>query len=177
MNRQLLDSVRGGRSADRTSPPIFIYPTIPGFEEAGGFEGPKGPQFDFDEHPEGDMAVAEKYIRLAGYPSGRYTGSETVSVVGAVGEPAEGDAELVNDTLLKLGFVTEVQSRRNAGNVRPLLRGPLTGKIDVCPNVGWIADFPDPQTVLDTTFNGRSINATGQRQLGPDQRSRRSTKR
>jgi peptide/nickel transport system substrate-binding protein len=34
-------------------------------------------------------------------------------------------------------------------------------EIDVCPSVGWIADFADPQTVLNITFNGKYINATG----------------
>jgi peptide/nickel transport system substrate-binding protein len=49
----------------------FIYPTIPGFEQAGGLKGPTGAQFDFDEHPEGDMALAAEYIKKAGYPSGK----------------------------------------------------------------------------------------------------------
>ena len=34
-------------------------------------------------------------------------------------------------------------------------------EIDVCPNVGWIADFADPQTVLNVTFNGKSIEPIG----------------
>ncbi len=34
-------------------------------------------------------------------------------------------------------------------------------EVTVCPSVGWIADFGDPQTVLDLTFNGRFINSTG----------------
>jgi peptide/nickel transport system substrate-binding protein len=29
--------------------------------------------------------------------------------------------------------------------------------VQVCPNVGWIRDFADPQTVLDPTFNGKNI--------------------
>ena len=49
----------------------FLYPGIAGFEEAGGAAGPK---VDYNEHPHGDMAVAEKYMKLAGYPSGKYTG-------------------------------------------------------------------------------------------------------
>ena len=31
-------------------------------------------------------------------------------------------------------------------------------EITVCPSVGWIADFADPQTVLNITFNGKYIN-------------------
>ena len=34
-------------------------------------------------------------------------------------------------------------------------------EITVCPSVGWIADFADPQTVLNITFNGTTIDPTG----------------
>ena len=34
-------------------------------------------------------------------------------------------------------------------------------EIDVCPIVGWIADFDDGQAMLDITFNGWFINETG----------------
>ena len=34
-------------------------------------------------------------------------------------------------------------------------------KITICPNVGWIADFADPQTILNITFNGKLIVPTG----------------
>ena len=29
--------------------------------------------------------------------------------------------------------------------------------MNACPNVGWIRDFADPQTVLDVAFNGNYI--------------------
>ena len=28
---------------------------------------------------------------------------------------------------------------------------------DVCPNVGWVKDFNDPEAILDIPFNGESI--------------------
>jgi peptide/nickel transport system substrate-binding protein len=34
-------------------------------------------------------------------------------------------------------------------------------EITICPSVGWIADFADPQTVLNITFNGTTIVSTG----------------
>ena len=34
-------------------------------------------------------------------------------------------------------------------------------EIDICPSIGWIADFADPQTVLNITFNGKLIVPTG----------------
>ena len=135
----------------------FIYPTIPGFEQAGGAAGPK---FDFNEHPEGNMAVAEKYIKEAGYPSGKYTGGKTITIVGAKGNPAEQDAEIVNQTLKNLGFTTKFTLVETSTMYAKYCNVPKE-EIDVCPSVGWIADFADPQTVLNITFNGKFINATG----------------
>ena len=31
----------------------------------------------------------------------------------------------------------------------------------ICPNVGWFKDFPDPQAMLDATFNGDNILQQG----------------
>src|SRR3712207_5252923 len=31
----------------------------------------------------------------------------------------------------------------------------------LCPNVGWFKDFPDPQSMLDATFNGDNILQQG----------------
>ncbi len=39
--------------------------------------------------------------------------------------------------------------------------GVVSEKIDVCPNVGWIPDFGDPQAVLDVPFNGNLIVKNG----------------
>jgi peptide/nickel transport system substrate-binding protein len=156
LDRSAMDKARGGKLVTDVMT-HFIYPTIPGFEQAGGLTGPK---FDFNEHPEGDKAVAEKYIKLAGYPSGKYTGNETVTIVGAKGNPAEQDAEIVNQTLKNLGFTTKFTLVETATMYAKYCNVPKE-QIDVCPSVGWIADFGDPQPVLDITFNGKFINATG----------------
>ena len=67
-----MDKARGGTLVTNVMT-HFIYPGVPGFEQAGGLAGPK---VDYNEHPDGDMAVAEKYMKLAGYPSGKYTGAQ-----------------------------------------------------------------------------------------------------
>ena len=156
LNRTAMDRARGGKLVTDVMT-HFIYPTIPGFEQAGGLAGPK---FDFNEHPEGDKAVAEKYIKLAGYSSGKYTGGETITIVGAKGNPAEQDAEIVNNTLKELGFNTKFTLVETATMYAKYCNVPKE-EIDVCPSVGWIADFADGQTVLDITFNGKFINPTG----------------
>src|SRR5262249_33679790 len=132
-------------------------PAVPGFEQAGGLAGPK---FDFNEHPEGSMQVAEKYVKAAGYPSGKYTGNATVSIVGAKGNPAEQDAEIVNSTLKNLGFKTKFTLVETATMYAKYCNVPKE-EINICPSVGWIADFADPQAVLNITFNGKFINETG----------------
>ncbi len=156
LDRTAMDRARGGKLVTDVMT-HFIYPTIPGFEQAGGLTGPK---FDFNEHPEGSMQVAEKYMKLAGYPSGKYTGGETVTIVGAKGNPAEQDAEIVNNTLKNLGFQTKFTLVETATMYAKYCNVPKE-EIDVCPSVGWIADFADGQTVLNITFNGKYINATG----------------
>lgn len=155
-DREALDRLRGGKTvADVMT--HFLWDGIAGFEEAGGFTGPK---VDYNEHPEGDMAVAEKYMKLAGYPSGKYTGSETLQVVGDSSAPANNVAEAVNSTLQKLGFKTKLNLVEHTVMYSKYC-GVVSEKIDVCPNVGWIADFGDPQAVLDVPFNGNLIVQNG----------------
>jgi peptide/nickel transport system substrate-binding protein len=155
-DREALDRLRGGKTvADVMT--HFLWDGIAGFEEAGGFAGPK---VDYNEHPEGDMAVAEKYMKLAGYPSGKYTGTETLQVVGDSSAPANNVAEAVNSTLQKLGFKTKLNLVEHTVMYSKYC-GVVSEKIDVCPNVGWIPDFGDPQAVLDVPFNGNLIVQNG----------------
>jgi peptide/nickel transport system substrate-binding protein len=155
-DREALDRLRGGKTvADVMT--HFLWNGIAGFEEAGGFAGPK---VDYNEHPTGDMAVAEKYMKLAGYPSGKYTGSETLQVVGDSSAPANNVAETVNQTLRTLGFKTKLNLVEHTVMYSKYC-GVVSEKIDVCPNVGWIADFGDPQAVLDVPFNGNLIVKNG----------------
>jgi peptide/nickel transport system substrate-binding protein len=156
LDRTAMDKARGGTLVTEVGT-HFLFPTINGFEQAGGAAGPK---VDYNEHPEGDKAIAEKYIKLAGYPSGKYTGSETVTIVGAKGNPAEQDAEIVNNTLKELGFTTKFNLVETATMYAKYCNVPKE-EIDVCPSVGWIQDFADPQTVLNITFSGKFINPTG----------------
>jgi len=155
-DREALNRLRGGKTvADLMT--HFLWNGIPGFEEAGGYPGPK---VDYNEHPQGDMAVAEKYMKLAGYPSGKYTGSHTLQVVGDSEAPANNVAEAVNATLKQLGFKTQLNLVEHTVMYSKYC-GVVSEKIDVCPNVGWIPDFGDPQAVLDVPFNGNLIVNNG----------------
>jgi peptide/nickel transport system substrate-binding protein len=156
LDRKEMDKARGGELVTDVMT-HFIYPEIPGFAEAGGLTGPK---VDYNEHPEGNMAIAEKYMKLAGYPSGKYTGSEVVQVVGSTGAPAPEDAQIANQALIQLGFKTKLNLVDQSAMYSKYC-GAVAEKIDVCPNVGWLADFGDPQAVLSVPFNGEYIVTNG----------------
>ena len=156
LDREAMNKARGGSLVTNVQT-HFLYPEIPGFEESGGLAGPK---VDYNEHPQGDQAVAEKYIKLAGYPSGKYTGSHTLQVVGSTGSPNAEDAQIANEALKKLGFKTKL-NLVDQSVMYSKFCGVVTEKIDVCPNVGWVADFGDPQAVLDVPFNGKLIVKNG----------------
>jgi peptide/nickel transport system substrate-binding protein len=161
LNRTAMNKARGGELVTNVMT-HFIYPEIPGFEAAGGL---KGPQVDYNDYPEGNAAVAAKYMKLAGYPSGRYTGGKTLQIVGSNGSPNTEDAEIVNQTLKNLGFKTKFTLVESSVMYSKYCGTPAES-IDVCPSVGWVADFGDPQAVLDVAFNGKNIVSTGNNNWG-----------
>ncbi|HEV7163085.1 MAG TPA: ABC transporter substrate-binding protein [Solirubrobacteraceae bacterium] len=141
----------------------FLYPGIPGFHIAESLLAGRG--LAYNEHPNGDLAVAQGYMKQAGYPAGMYTGKAIVSVVGSKDGPSAKVAEIADRTLHSLGFKTNL-----------LLVGPQAmytrycgvpaREIDVCPDVEWHADFADGQAVLFEAFNGSSIRSTGNENWG-----------
>jgi peptide/nickel transport system substrate-binding protein len=161
LDRVAMNKARGGSLVTDVMT-HFLYPEIPGFEDAGGLTGPK---VDYNEHPEGDAAVAEKYMKLAGYASGKYTGTKTLEVVGSTGDPASQEAEIANQTLKTLGFKTKL-SLVDQSVMYAKYCGVPAEEIDVCPNVGWAADFGDGQAVLDVPFNGKNIIPSGNNNWG-----------
>jgi peptide/nickel transport system substrate-binding protein len=161
LDRTAMNRARGGELVTNVMT-HFIYPEIPGFEQAGGL---KGPQVDYNDYPDGNMAVAAKYMKLAGYPSGKYTGGKTLEIVGGNESPDNEDAEIVNQTLKNLGFQTKL-TLVEVSVMYGKYCGTPAEEIDVCPNVAWGADFGDPQAVLDVPFNGKNIISTGNNNWG-----------
>ncbi len=154
MDREAMLKVNGGQVVGSVGT-HFLYPGSLGYDQAGGL---KGPNVDYNNYPEGNMSVAAKYMKLAGYSSGKYTGNYVVKVVGSTGEPAAPTASIANHAVQALGFKTNftlvdqpVMYAKYCGNSKAL--------IDICPNVGWIRDWSDPQTLLDPTFAGYNIVA------------------
>lgn len=152
LDREQMRRVRGGEVIGEVAS-HFLYPGVIGFEEAGGVEGTG---VDFLADPDGDPALAARYMRAAGYASGRYEGDETLQVVGLAGAPDSNDAQIFDQTLRDLGFKTNLKLVDVSVMYGRFCAVPRA-RVHVCPNVGWTRDFADPQTVLNVAFNGNFI--------------------
>lgn len=130
----------------------MLYPGVPGFEEAGGM---KGPGNDFLANPSGDPQLAADYMKKAGFADGKYSGPPILMVADNSGVGAQG-ALVAQQQFEKLGFKVTLRQVTHDTMYTKYCNVPKAN-VQVCPNVGWIRDFADPQPVLDPTFNGKNI--------------------
>jgi peptide/nickel transport system substrate-binding protein len=156
-DRDALRATRGGPLVGAIAT-HFLPPGIPGFEQAGGYKGPAGSQFDFIQHPTGDMAVATKYMKAAGFKSGKCEGANcTITMVGDNTPPGSNTAQVAKAQLEKLGFSVQLHPVDHAVMYTKFCSVPAN-EPNICPNVGWIKDFNDGQAMIDIPFNGSSVN-------------------
>lgn len=131
----------------------FLPPEINGFEQAGGVEGPGLP---FLSKPAGDLELAADYMRSAGYPEGTYDGDERPVMVTDTTSEGRRFGEIMRQTLASLGIEVDVVIVSRDTMYSSYCNVP-SKHVGVCPNVGWVGQFGDGQTVLDQTFNGAAI--------------------
>ena len=151
-DREAMRATRGGALLG----PIanhFIPPAMGGFDEAGGLAGTG---VDFLKYPKGNLALAKEYMKKGGFPSGMYTGSQQLLMVGTSGGAAQKSSEVAAAQLEKLGFKPKLRLVTQDSMYTKFCNVPKA-KVVICPNVGWLKDFADPQTILDPTFNGKNI--------------------
>jgi peptide/nickel transport system substrate-binding protein len=151
-NRQAYLAVRGGKLVGNVMT-HFLMPTDSAFSAAGGYNGFG---FDFLKNPQGDMKVACKYMKAAGYPSCKYTGSENVLIVGANSDPGPKEMQIVQAGLQKLGFKTTIKAVPQQ-TMYSKFCGYVKAKVNVCPTAGWIPDFTDAYATLFVPFSGKAI--------------------
>ncbi len=147
---------RGGKFTGDI-PTHFLPPGIPGFEEAGGMAGPG---FDFLKNPRGDMTVATNYMKKAGYPSGKYTGSEKLLLIAANADPGKAQAQVAKAQLEKLGFKIQFRTVPQDAVYTEWCQVPKK-EVAICGSAGWFKDFTDPQSMLEVTFKGTNIAKGG----------------
>jgi len=151
-NREAYLLARGGPLVGQVAT-HFIYPEVPGFQQAGGFSGFGE---DYISHPTGDMTVACKYMKLAGYPNCKYTGNASVLIVGSNADPGPQEMQIVQNGLNALGFKTTIKAVPQQ-TMYSKFCGYVKAHVNVCPTAGWIEDFPDPYAALFVPFSGEAI--------------------
>jgi peptide/nickel transport system substrate-binding protein len=150
-DKTALQLTRGGAVAGFVATHL-IPPGMPGFAQAGGV---KGPGYDFDTSGPPNMAAAAKYMKLAGFPSGKYHGPK-ITVIADQADPGVKTAEAFEAVLQKLGFQVNFKAVEGSTMYTQFCNRPASN-YNVCTNVGWLPDFPDASTMLDVTFNGADI--------------------
>jgi peptide/nickel transport system substrate-binding protein len=138
-------------------PTHFIPPGQPGFDEAGGV---KGPGFDFLANPNGDMALAAQYMKKAGYPSGKYTGGETFEAVSDNATQQLNVTQVAQQQFAKLGFKVKIKAVTRDAMYTKYCQ-VTKAEPPICPSVGWLKDFADPETLLGPVFKGSNILPVG----------------
>ena len=89
--------------------------------------------------------------------SGKCEGSDCeITMVGDDSPPGSDTAEVVKSQLEELGFKVNLQKVTHDVMYTKFCSVPENTP-DVCPNVGWLKDFNDGQSMLDPTFNGENI--------------------
>jgi peptide/nickel transport system substrate-binding protein len=136
----------------------YIPPGMAGFEESGGAEGWPD-EFDWMAKPEGDPALSAEYFKKAGMASGKYEGDDEVLLVADSADPDKSIAQITEQQLNEMGFKTKLRLVTRDTMLTKFCNVPKS-EVNVCPSVGWLQDFPDPQTMLDVTFNGENIVQT-----------------
>jgi peptide/nickel transport system substrate-binding protein len=165
-DRTALRNTRGGSLVGAVAT-HFIPPGINGFEEAGGYGPPKDPAtgktLDFYANPNGDMKVAEKYMKAAGGPfsSGKCSGSSEcdITMVGDNTPPGSDTATVMKQQLEKLGFNVQLQEVEHS-TMYTRFCSVVKSEPNVCPNVGWVKDFNDPQSMLQVPFSSSTITSS-----------------
>jgi peptide/nickel transport system substrate-binding protein len=153
-DRFTLRATRGGAAIGSIAT-HFLPPGLPGFEEAGA---ESGPDFDFSRNHRGDLALAKRYMKKAGYTTGKYSGPPLL-MVGATGPPDSTTAEAFASQLEQLGFKIKLRLMDSSSNSK-FCQVPKAG-VAICPNLGWGKDFFDAASMIDPLFNGKNLLPAG----------------
>jgi peptide/nickel transport system substrate-binding protein len=152
LDRNAMRLTRGGAIDGRIAT-HFIDPGFGdrGFDQAGGLKFDPFASSGFH----GNVAKAKQLMRQAGYPTGLYTGPQ-VTMVADNTPPGSNTAQVVAADLAKIGFNVKTVSVTHSTMYTRFCNVPKS-EPNICPNVGWLPDFHEPQAVLDVTFSGKRI--------------------
>jgi peptide/nickel transport system substrate-binding protein len=154
LDRNAMRLTRGGPVDGRVAT-HFIDPsfTDKGFQQAGALDF--NPFAGSEGTLSGDLDKARQMLRKAGFANGRYSGP-TLTQVADNTPPGSDTARVVASDLARIGMHVRTVSVTHATMFTRFCDVPEQ-EPNICPNTGWIADFHEPQALLDATFNGKNI--------------------
>jgi peptide/nickel transport system substrate-binding protein len=161
-DREALRNTRGGELFGPVATHV-IPPLIPAFEESGGVDGFK--DLDYLQNPNGDAQLAADYMKKAGYDSGKCEGDCDITMVGDDTPPGKDTATVFQDQVESLGFHVTFQPVDHSIMYTKFCSVPAN-QPNLCPNVGWIKDFNDPEAFFDIPFYGPAINPSNNSNWG-----------
>lgn len=152
LDRNAMRLTRGGAIDGRIAT-HFLDPSFKnqGFAQAGGLAFNPFPSPGF----KGSVSKAKSLMRKAGFANGMYKGPQ-VTMVSDNSPPGSNTAQVVAADLAKIGFSVKTISVTHSTMYTKYCNVPKN-EPNICPNVGWLPDFHEPQTVLDVTFAGNRI--------------------
>jgi len=134
-------------------PTHWIPPGVPGFARAGG---PAGPGVDFLAFRQGNVALARRYLRRAGYARGRITGLPVLELVARRQPSGAVFAAATRKALAALGLRSRVRFLAFGPFIRACSRAP---RVAACLGYTWQRDLDDAASVLPPLFGGRGLQA------------------
>jgi peptide/nickel transport system substrate-binding protein len=111
------------------------------------------------KNPSGNPQLAASYLKKAGFKNGKYSGPKITMVADEAGNQ-KAAAQVVLNGLQKIGFKVNFRTTPRDTMFSKFCSVP-SNEPEICPSVGWLKDFADPQTMLDPVFNGKNIVPTG----------------
>ena len=99
-------------------------------------------------------------MKKAGYASGKYDGTQTFRAVSDQATQQRNVAEVAQQQFAKLGFKVKTNFVARDAMYTKFCQVPAQ-EPEICPSVGWLKDFADPETLLDPVFNGKNILEVG----------------
>jgi peptide/nickel transport system substrate-binding protein len=134
-------------------PTHWIPPGVPGFEEAGGRAGPG---VDFLAFRRGNLALARRYLRRAGYARGRITGLPVLELVARRQASAAAFAAETREALAALGLRSRVRFLAFGPFIQACSRA---SRVAACLGYRWQRDLDDAASVLPPLFGRQGLRA------------------
>ncbi|MHB8491829.1 MAG: ABC transporter substrate-binding protein [Solirubrobacteraceae bacterium] len=155
IDRSALRKLLGGETLGAIAT-HFIPPSLPGFQQAGGYSGPRA---DFLQAPSGNVALAKEYMRKAGYANGLYSGPPLFAVADSE-SPFKEVAEALQAQLAQIGIHLSLREVPHTTMGSKFCTVPAA-KVAICPDLAWERDFLDAQSMIVPIFSGLRIQPQG----------------